>query len=285
MGGALPVAGPTRLHVPGTFEQVSKLARYQLREYVRSRRFVALATLIVAIGGLMTALVAHFRGSLATDDLAFYGSLWGGGSTGVVVFAAVFFGGDAIAGEFSNKTGYFLMGLPIRRVTVYLGKFVAAYVASLAMLGLFLAILLGNGAYYFGLGFLPWQLGPSLLLVVVYLAAVLGATFLFSSLFKTAAYGFVLTAVLFFFGFTIIEGLVTGLVKMEPWMVISYASSVVGSVFSPPVNWGLHGTISTSPFLGTSYTAGIAEGLVIMIVYFVLTAVGGLLLFEREEFS
>ena len=279
----------TGRHVPGTFEQINKLARYQLREYIRSRRFVALAALIAIIGGITTALVAHFRGSLATDDLAFYGSLWGGGSTGVVIFSAVFFGGDAIAGEFSNKTGYFLMGLPIRRATVYAGKFIAAYLASLAMLGLFLAILLGNGAFYFGLSFLPWQLGASLLLVVVYLAAVLGATFLFSSLFKTSAYGFVLTAILFLFGFSLLETLVSDLVKMEPWMVISYASSVVGSVFAPPVNWGIHPTIAQVMTFGggtsTMYTAGIAEGIVIMVVYFVLTAVGGLLLFEREEFT
>ncbi len=285
MGAAFATGTGGGRHVPGTFPQVSKLARYQLREYVRSRRFVVLAVLIAAIGGLETALVAHFHGSLANDRLAFYGSLWGGGGPGIVILFAVFFGGDAIAGEFSNKTGYFLMGLPIRRVAVYTGKFLAAFVASLALLGLYLAILLGNGAYYFHAGALPWQLGPSVLLVIVYLAAVLGTTFLFSSLFKTPAYAFVLTAVLFFFGFTIIEDLIVDLVKIQPWMVISYASSVAGSVFSPPVDWGLRPTVTTSMFLGTSYTAGIAEGLIIMLVYFVLTTAGGLVLFVHEEFT
>ena len=278
--------------VPESFAQVWKLTRYQLREYIRSRRFVALTAIVVVIGLIISAVVAHFRGSLVASNLAFYGSFWGSGAPVVIVLAAVFFGGDAIAGEFQNKTGYFLMGLPLRRTTVYVGKYIAAFTASLAMVVLFLIILLGNGAFYFGTGALPWQLGLSLLLTIVYLGAVLGATFLFSSLFKTSAYGFVLTAILFLFGFSLLEDLVTGLVKIEPWMVISYASSTIGSVFSSSVNWGLSGTISTvTSGMGprsvtmTTYTAGVAEGIVIMICYLLITAIAGLWLFEREEFT
>ena len=282
---------PTRLRVPSSLEQVQKLARYQLREYLRSRRFVALALIVAAIGVLVTAILAHFRTELVTDDLAFYGSLWGGGANVVIILAAVFFGGDAIAGEFQNKTGYFLMGLPVRRATVYVGKFVAAFIAALAMLLLFLGILLGNGIYYFHADAFPWQLGVSFVLAVVLLAAVLGTTFLFSSLFKTSAYGFVMAAILYLIGFTILEELIVGLVKIEPWMVISYASSTVGNVFAPNVNWGIRATVVTTtipgpnPVTATSYAPGIAEGVVIMLGYLLVTAAAGLGLFEREEFA
>jgi len=282
-----PVA-PTRLAVPASLEQVPKLARYQLREYLRSLRFVALLGIVVAIGAILTAIVAHFRGEVISTSLAFYGSFWGGGVDLVIVLAAVFFGGDAIAGEFQNKTGYFLMGLPVRRATVYVGKYIAAYLASTAMLLVFLAILVLNGGYYFGTGLFPWQLGLSLLLAVVYLASVLGFTFLISSLFKTSAYGFVLTVILFLFGFSILESLITGLVKIEPWMIISYAESTIGNVFSSTANWGLTGTVTTVHLGGlseTTYTAGITEGILIMIVYFVAAAAAGLALFEREEFN
>jgi ABC-2 type transport system permease protein len=284
-------SNPGRL--PPSGEQVAKLTRYQLREYLRSRRFVALAAIVLVIGAILTAIVAHFRGSLVTNNLAFYGSFWGGGVTFVIILAAVFFGGDAIAGEFQNKTGYFLMGLPIRRSTVYVGKFIAAFLASVAMLVLFLAILLANGAYYFGASALPWQLGLSLVLALVYLGAVLGATFMFSSLFKTSAYGFVLTAILFLIGFTLLQDVITGLVKIEPWMIISYASSTIGGVFSSSVNWGIHGIITTTMtpigrgrfITTTTYSAGIAEGIAIMIGYLVVTAAAGLWLFSREEFT
>lgn len=298
MADVVDTAGPvaasrTRLKVPPSVEQVGKLTRYQLGEYLASRRFVILLGITVIIGVIITAIVGYYRGALVSDPLAFYGSFWGTGAVYTIVLAAVIFGGDAIAGEFQNKTGYFLMGLPIRRATVYIGKFIAAFAASVSVLLVYLVIMLGNGAYYFGSGFLPWQLVPSVILAVVYLLAVLGTAFLFSSLFKTSAYGFVLTAILFLFGFTLLQDLVQGLVKVEPWMVISYASGAIGLVFSASVNWGLAGTITTVrvPTGGgsfdtvTSYTPGVAEAVVIMVAYFVLTAIVGLLMFEREEFS
>jgi ABC-2 type transport system permease protein len=290
---AATVGAPTvELRLPSSSEQVAKLTRFQLREYLRSRRFVALTLIVLVIGAILTAIVAHFRGSLVSNNFAFYGSFWGSGADIVIVLAAVFFGGDAIAGEFQNKTGYFLMGLPIRRATVYVGKFIAAFFASVAMMLLFLVILVANAVYYFGSSAFPWQLGVSLVLAVVYLSAVLGATFLFSSLFKTSAYGFVLTAILFLFGFTLLGDVITGLVKIEPWMIISYASSTIGSVFSSSVNWGIHGTVTTTVMMVgprsismTNYSAGIAEGIVIMIGYLLVTAAAGLWLFEREEFT
>jgi ABC-2 type transport system permease protein len=292
MATATVDATAPKLRVPSTMDQVAKLTRYQFREYLRSRRFVALAAIVLAIGAILTAIVAHFRGLIVSTNLAFYGTFWGGGTTLVIVLAAVFFGGDAIAGEFQNKTGYFLMGLPLRRSAIYVGKFVAAFLASAAMLLLYLAILVGNGAYYFHGDVLPWQLGLSLVLALVYLSAVLGATFLFSSLFKTSAYGFVLTAILFLFGFTLLEDLVIGLVKIEPWMIISYAESTIGAVFSSNINWGIHATVTvTVTPVGravlrmTTYSAGVAEGIVIMIGYLVVTALAGLWLFEREEFN
>ena len=288
-----PAPGPpaeTHLRVPPSMQQVAKLTRYQLREYLRSRRFLSLTAIILAIGAILTAVLGYYQttlGPLVTNNLAFYGSFWAGGANLVIVLSAVFFGGDAIAGEFQNKTGYFLMGLPVRRATVYAAKYIAALLASVAMLGLYLAILLGNGAYYLHANALPWQLGLSVLLALVYVGAVLGATFLFSSLFKTSAYGFVLTAILFLFGFTLIGDLITGLVNIEPWMVISYAESTIGGVFSSSVNWGLTATVTPARFPGApaSYTAGIAEGVVIMLGYLLATALAGLWLFEREEFT
>jgi len=287
---SVTIAGVERkVATPDTFQQISKLTRYQFQEYIRSRRFVALVGIILAMGAILTGLIGYYRGGLISSNIAFFGSFMGGGANFVLILAAVFFGGDAIAGEFQNKTGYFLMGLPIRRWTIYAGKFLAAYIASAAILVLYGLILVGNGFFYFGIGALPWQLGVSFVLALVYLAAVMGATFLFSSLFKTSAYGFVLTAILFLFGFGLLQTLISGLVHIEPWMVISYASSSIGTIFSSSVNWGFTGTAITTQFgprvAVTTYTAGIGESIVIMLAYLLITVIAGLWLFEREEFT
>lgn len=279
--------------VPGTLRQIPKLMRYQFGVYLQSRRFYAMILIVAVIGAILSAVVAHFRPSFISDNLTFYSTLFAGAISVIVVLAAVFFGGDAIAGEFQNKTGYFLMSVPIRRATIYVAKYIAAFLASLAIMSLYVAILLANGVYYFGSNAFPWQLGLSFVLSIVYLAAVLGTTFLFSSLFKTSAYGFVMTVVLFLFGFSLLEDLLRLIVKTEPWMVISYASGIMGDVFSTPIRWGFTGLAETvtargpggAIFHSTTYTPGVGEGVLIMLVYFIITAIAGLYRFERQEFN
>ncbi|MHB8352280.1 MAG: ABC transporter permease [Thermoplasmata archaeon] len=287
-----PAAGASsERQVPETLPQILKLARYQLREYLRSMRFVALLAIIVALDVILSIIVAHYRATFVTTPLPFYSNAWAGGAMIVTILSAVFFGGDAIAGEFQNKTGYFLMGLPIRRTTVYVGKFLAAFAASLGILVLNFFIIVANGAIYFGGNAFPWQLGVSFVLAVTYLLAVLGATFLFSSLFKTSAYGFVLTAILFLFGFAILQALVANLIDWQPWMIISYAQPVVGNVLASHVQWGFSGTaVVGSAGFGSSktfvtWTPGVGEGVLIMLGYFLVTAAAGLALFSREEFT
>ncbi len=158
--------------------------------------------------------------------------------------------------------------------------------ASLGAVVVFLLILLANGAFYLGGNAFPWQLGASFLLSVVYLLAVMGATFLFSSLFKTSAYGIILTALLFLFGFSILQTVVTDLTTLEPWFVISYADAVIGDIFvNPyPMHYAVGPAFPGGPIVA-SWTPTVIEGVAIMLGYFLVTSIAGLLLFEREEFT
>ncbi|MFZ0891931.1 MAG: ABC transporter permease [Thermoplasmata archaeon] len=280
--------------VPDTLTQALILSRYQLRDYLRSRRFVLMMAIVAAIGAIISFVLAYFHGSSTVSGLtassdAFYGSFWGGGVTVVIIFAGIIFGGDAIAGEFQNKTGYFLMGLPIRRDSVYVGKFLAALIASLVAVVVYLAILLANGAVYLGVNAFPVALFESFAIAVLYLLALLGAVFLFSSMFKNSLYAVLVVAVLFLFGFSIIEELITVLVKIEPWFIITYAQQVITYPFLST----LPAHVSTSTMTGprgrtttvTTYAPTYLEGLIIMAGYFVLTALAGLYFFAREEFT
>jgi ABC-2 type transport system permease protein len=266
---------------PPSATQVVRLARYQLRDYFLSRRFILMMAIVALIGTIFTAVVGYYRPpAYLTDSSAYYGTFWTNGVTVVILFAAVIFGGDAIAGEFQNRTGYFLMGLPIRRATVYAGKYIAAFVAALTALLAFAVILLANAAYYFGSGAVTGAFATSFVLSIVYLLSVLGTTFFFSSLFKSSMYATLVVAVLFLFGFSLLQLVITLLVKVEPWFLISYAAQTIGYPFLSPIP---DHVISVGGF--TSYNPTYSEGIAIMVGYFVLTALVGLGLFEREEFS
>lgn len=278
--------------VPDTVAQALILSRYQLRDYLRSRRFLLMMAIIAAIGGILTFVLAYFHTSatvmsLTSSSDAFYGSFWAGGVTVVIVFAGIIFGGDAIAGEFQNKTGYFLMGLPIRRASVYAGKFLAALAASIVSILVYLAILLANGVVYLGSGALPLPLLESFAIALLYLLALLGAVFLFSSMFRNSLYAVLVVAVLFLFGFTIIADLITALVKIEPWFIITYADQVISYPFLSTLPAHMVTTTTPGPrgMTVTTYYPTYLEGFAIMIGYFVLTAAAGLFFFEREEFT
>src|SRR5947208_8741041 len=171
--------------------------KYNFLDYLRSRRFLILLAIVLLISAVLTIVVGYYRpGSFLASELSFYSSWWGTSAVFLVALFGIFFGGDAISGEFQNRTDYFSLPHPIRRSSVYAGKWLAALLASSIVLVVFTAITLGNGAYYFGMS-APSQFGESVLLAWFYLVAVLGFTFFFSSLFKSTSYSILVTAVLF----------------------------------------------------------------------------------------
>src|SRR5487761_1822763 len=263
--------------LPSSVSQVGIIGKYELLNYFRSRRFYILLIIGLAIAGILTILAYYRPQIFQSSDLGFYSTWWGMSASFVVVLSGIFFGGDAISGEFQNKTGYFTVGNPIRRSSIYIGKWLAALGASLIIFGVYTAITLANGVYYFGTN-IPYQFGESFAFALLYLVAVLGFTFFFSSLFKSSSMSILVTAILFLFAFTLIQTLVAALVQIEPWFLITYGADIIGNVLLP--SYPLHVTSQhiagpKSPVF-TSYAATVPEGIAILLVYFAVTAILGL---------
>jgi ABC-2 type transport system permease protein len=272
--------------VPSSLTQVGITMKYTFLDYFRSRRFFILLVITLLISALLTFIVGYYRpATFLTSDLSFYSGWWGMSVTFVIVLSGIFFGGDAISGEFQNKTGYFGVPNPIRRSSIYVGKWLAAFIAATVILVIFTAITVGNGMYYFGLT-VPYQFGLSVLLAWFYLAAVLGFTFFFSSLFKSSSISILVTAILFLFAFTLIETLVADLVQVEPWFILTYGAGIIGNILTVPYPEHIHTqTFGEGRITITTYNATIPEGIAILGLYFIITAVLGLILFERKEFT
>ncbi len=266
--------------------QVGIITKYSFLNYLRARRFLVMVSIVVLVNVALTAAVAYTRSpAFISTPLGFYGSWWATFIDIFIVLTVVFFGGDAISGEFQNKTGYYLVPNPVRRSTIYIGKFLAAFIASTLILLLFLAFTLANGLYY-GFGF-PTLFLESFLFAWFYLLSALAVTFMFSSLFKSTMISFLVTIMLFLFVFSVIGDVATLLLKIEPWFSITYAEGIVSNILTVP--YPAHYTLTAlgagGRFTFPSYNATIVEGLVIMLVYFVVSALLGLLLFERKEFN
>ncbi len=157
--------------------------------------------------------------------------------------------------------------------------------ASLIVFAVYAGIAIGNDIYYFGSS-IPWQFGESLIFSLLYLIAVLGFTFLFSSLFKSSSMSILVTAILFLFAFSIIQLIVSTFAQIEPWFIISYGAGIVGNVLVDPypTTQAVRGA-RPGGREATVYAVTIPEGIAILLIYFVVTAILGLLLFERKEFT
>ncbi len=269
--------------LPSSISQVGTVTKYELVNYFRSRRFFVLLIIGVIISALLTALVGYYRpADFMSSSLKFYYNWFNGSITFVIILSGIFYGGDAISGEFQNKTGYFLVANPLRRSAIYIGKWLGALTASVIMLAAFTAIAIGNGVYYFGPS-IPYQLWVSVLFGLLYLIAVLGFTFFFSSMFKSSSISILVTAILFLFAFMLIQSLVEALVKIEPWFLITYGAQIVTNTLVDP--YPTTSTQGFGPNAFPSYATTIPEGIAILSAYFLVTAVLGLLIFERKEFT
>jgi ABC-2 type transport system permease protein len=281
--------------VPSSMAQVGISMKYTFLEYIRSRRFLIVLIITLLIAALLTIVVAWRRPEgFLISNLGFYSSWWGLSVTFVIILTGIFFGGDAISSEFQNKTGYFGIPNPIRRSSIYIGKWLSAFLAATAIFFVYTVITIANGFYYsstianFGSG-LPYQFVYSLLYAWFYLAAVMGVAFFFSSLFKSSVFSILVTVILLLFGFNLISELISNLVGIEPWFILTYGAGIIGNILQSP--YPPAKTVTTTPighghtFTTTTFAASVPQGLAIIGVYFIVTAILGLLVFERKEFT
>lgn len=236
---------------------------------------------MATIGIAVMAVVYVYRPATSlSSPVSFYSEWWGSVVGLCVILTGIFFGADAISTEFQNRTGYYLLPNPVRRSSIFVGKWIASFLASAIAIGVYAAITVADGAIYFGLN-IPYQLGESFAFAIFYIFPILGFSFFVSSLFKSNSSSILLTAILLLFGFDFITPLITTLSNSEPWYVLTYGAGIITNVLSssgyPPHEVVVAGA--------SSYNATIPEGLAIMFVYFIVTSILGIILFEKEDFN
>jgi ABC-2 type transport system permease protein len=195
----------------------------------------------------------------------------------IIVLPAAFLGGDAISSELQNKTAYSMIGNPVTRSTIYLGKWLATFVASLVLLVTFETITMGNGLYHFGN--VPTEFWLSFLFSGLYLAASLGVAFLFSSVFKTSALPVLLSGATLLLGFDILRTILL-VMNIEPWFVLSYAQNVITKIFIVPYPENI---VTTESLI--TYTPAIPQSLLVMTVYTVASLLIGYLIFKNRDIT
>jgi ABC-2 type transport system permease protein len=205
------------------------------------------------------------------------GYLWSFILSSLPVFASVFFGSPAISSEIETKTAFHIFTLPIPRIILLTGKFLASISVTFVIVLTYSLIEIGVFQYLFGI--LVIQLFYSILLTFLFVISISAVTFMISSIFNKNTYAYItvlITYLLVFYAATIIIEL---LFKTVPYYLLNQASSITYRVFinlsfgitltsSSPVPAGIHSIISNA---------------LIMFLYFLVAMGITVILFERKE--
>ena len=208
------------------FEKLKTIMKYEFLKHLRRRRLYAVIGLVIAVALSILVGLPAFDVDYPSDITVMAGML--SISASLTYIGAVFFAGDAIAGEFERKTGYILFPTPVKRTTLVIGKYLACYVAValVTLLGYSIVCVSLLGIY----GQIPIEVGTSLLLCLLFVGSTLSLTFFFSSISKGTMGATVMTLAFIM----LISGTIDGVLMManQPsWFLLSRAGDAMVMVY------------------------------------------------------
>ena len=198
----------------------------------------------------------------------------------LIIICATFFGADAIVGEYQNRTGYLMFPNPMRRETLFFGKYAASMTAGIFVVALFYGSIIILSAIT--IGAVDDRLAASFAFATEYLVAAMAIAYLISSVLKGTTGATVLTFFLFVMILPIVDSvsMFSG-VKMSG--SVTFAAGVIQYVTQSPYPvdsiQGV-GAITIHAFYPDPAIAAIT-----MLAYAVIAIVLSLLLFKRKQLA
>jgi ABC-type transport system involved in multi-copper enzyme maturation permease subunit len=208
------------------FEKLRIVIGYEFLKHIRRKRlYIILALTLVA--ELAVLILVPVLGDGFPDNIMVMAALLSIGPS-MATLGAIFFAGDAIAGEFENKTGFILFTNPVRRTTLVIGKYIACYASVLLLIILGYVILtISLLAIY---GSVPIETLSSFGLCLLYAGAVLSVTFFFSAIMKGAMSATVFTLVFIMVISSIIDSVLM-LTGQPHWFMLSTNGDSIATVY------------------------------------------------------
>ena len=207
-------------------EKLRIVAGYEFLKHIRRKRLYVILGLTV-VAELAVLILLPILGDGYPDNVMVMAALLSVGPS-LAAIGAIFFAGDAIAGEFESKTGYILFTNPVGRMTLVAGKYLACYAAVI------LLVLLGYAIVSISLlaiyGSVPIETLSSFGLCLLYAGSVLSVTFFFSAISKGAMGATVITLVFIM----VISGIIDSVLMMtgQPhWFMLSTNGDTIATVY------------------------------------------------------
>lgn len=270
--------------LPSDFAQITTVARYDIFKHLRSRRLIAIFVIEAAILAVMLALPAILGQPYPDDPAGFVRSVLVFTFTNIlIILGATMFAGDSICSEYQNRTGYLIFPNPIKKSSIYLGKFLSTALIVFVVVSIWYWVAIIAGAIVTGeVSILAIQ---SYGLAVLYALAASSVGFLISSVLKGSTGALVLTFFLLFLIFPLVDSVGT-LGGVEPVPSITYQAGAIDAVLQTPYpeDSVMYANATNGlPFNIYFFYPSVASSVVVMLGYIVIANIAGLYLFKRRE--
>jgi len=205
-----------------------------------------------------------------------------GFATLLIVICATFFGADAIVSEYQARTGYLIFPNPIRRTSLYLGKFGASMTAGILVITIFYAVT-GILSFVFVSG-LDKNFLLSFAFALEYLLAVMAMAYLISTLMKGTTGATVLTFFLFIMILPIVDSVGRFSASKPSWSV-TFSAGVMSNILTSPYPTDGISEFSRAGITIHNYIPDPATAAIVILVYAVVAVAISMVLFRRKEMT
>jgi ABC-2 type transport system permease protein len=228
-------------------EKLRVVIKYEFLKHLRRKRLYVILG-ITLIAELAVLIIMPLLMDGFPDNVLVMAAILTTGPS-LAAIGAVFFSGDAIAGEFESKTGFMLFTNPVKRTTLVTGKYLASLAAVIILIVFGYAIIcISLLAIY---GEIPIETAKSFGLCLLYGGSAISITFFFSALSKGSMGATVITLVFIM----VISGIIESVLMFTnnpSWFLISTGGDSIAAVYGgyELLMEGLipQGSMSTMPF-------------------------------------
>lgn len=266
-------AGGVTGEVSDTFLSI----KFELRKHLRRKRLLIVATLAI-----LMPPVFYIIPRIADVDFGASASLFAANTLGflnvLIIISAALFAGDAICGEFEKKTGLLLFPTMQSRTSIFIGKYIAALLATFLVVSLYCVVITLEIMGIYGVGEIPAELAESYLLALLFTTSAVSVVYFLSSVLKRTIASTVLGFVVLMMLLPIIQR-VLGFVDVEPWFIVTYSAGLITE--------GL-GEVSFGPgghheFDSASFSPDLYVGIGVMIAYTLILFLSSIVVANRKS--
>jgi len=266
-------AGGVTGEVSDTFLSI----KFELRKHLRRKRL-----LIVTALAILVPLIFYIIPRIEDVDFGASASLFAANTLGflpvLIIISAALFAGDAICGEFEKKTGLLLFPTMQSRTSIFIGKYIAALLATFLVVSLYCAVTTLEIMGIYGVGEIPAELAKSYLLALLFTTSAVSVVYFLSSILKRAISSTILGFVLLMMVMHVIQE-VLGFVGVEPWFIVTYSAELIterlGEVTFGPGN-------HDDEFNSARFSPDLYVGIGVMIAYTLILFLSSIVIANRR---